>query len=132
MAYCISGGCNGPDPVHGFLQVCGDFIDTDEQYHMFRPESDTADPVTDHIQIDVQYDFIQFYFVISDICFRSKQTTLLTDNCLTKISLVNILLWIVKVSILEKNSFCPRFHQILIVKKFIALPLPLLLSGLSL
>ena len=45
-----------------------------------------------HIQIDVQYDFIQFLLVISDICFRSKQTTLLTDNYLTKISLVNILL----------------------------------------
>ena len=39
-------------PYEAMTYECGDFIDTDEQYHMFRPESDTADPVTDHIQID--------------------------------------------------------------------------------
>ena len=64
--------------------------------------------------------FHEFYCLAGmDHC--TEHLPFLTDNSLTKISLVNIRLWIIHVAILEKNCFCPCFHQILIGKKTNAL-----------
>ena len=47
----------------------------------------------------------------------AEHFSFLSDNHFAKISLINILLRIMEISILKQDCFCAGFHQILINKK---------------